>query len=84
MKATWEKGGFSIASFDVWDYRIIDFSKETLHSYDVIILGGGHVPTQNDFFQKIFLREKIQAFGGIVIGISAGTMNSAELAYAQP
>ena len=30
MKATWEKGGFSIASFDVWDNRTADFSKETL------------------------------------------------------
>ena len=84
MKATWEKGGFSIASFDVWDYRTINFSKETLHSYDVIILGGGHVPTQNVFFHRISLREKIQDFDGIVIGISAGTMNSADLVYAQP
>ena len=66
------------------DYRTINFSKETLHSYDVIILGGGHVPTQNVFFHRISLREKIQDFDGIVIGISAGTMNSADLVYAQP
>ena len=84
MKATWEKGGFSIASFDVWDNRTADFSKKILDSYDVVILGGGHVPTQNAFFNRISLREKIQDFDGIVIGISAGTMNSADLVYAQP
>ena len=84
MRATWEKSGFSISSFDVWDDRTKDFSYEMLQSYDVIILGGGHVPTQNAFFQRISLREKIQNFDGIIIGISAGTMNSADIVYAQP
>lgn len=84
MRATWEKTGFSISQFDIWDDRTTDFSKETLHQYDVIILGGGHVPTQNRFFQRISLRDKIQDFQGIVIGISAGTMNSADVVYAQP
>ena len=84
MKATWEKSGFSISTFDIWDNRTKDFSDETLHSYDVIILGGGHVPTQNAFFRKISLRDKIQNFDGIIISISAGTMNSADIVYAQP
>ena len=30
------------------------------------------------------LREKLRKFDGVVIGISAGSMNSAELVYAQP
>lgn len=64
--------------FELWDRRTLDFSKEALHSYDVIFLGGGHVPTQNRFFEEIGLREKIQDFEGIIIGISAGTMNRAE------
>ncbi len=84
MWETWETGGFSISEFDVWDDRTEDFSKEVLHSYDVIILGGGHVPTQNAFFQRISLRETIRDFDGVVIGISAGTMNSADIVYAQP
>ncbi|MDD6440825.1 MAG: Type 1 glutamine amidotransferase-like domain-containing protein [bacterium] len=70
--------------FELWDRRTLDFSKEALHSYDVIFLGGGHVPTQNRFFEEIGLREKIQDFEGIIIGISAGTMNSADEVYAQP
>ncbi len=84
MRDTWERAGFSIGAFDIWDDRTKDFSKEALHSYDLLILGGGHVPTQNAFFQRISLREKIQDFGGMIIGISAGTMNSADIVYAQP
>lgn len=79
-----EKSGFSISEFDLWDVRTEDFSKEALFSYDVIFLGGGHVPTQNGFFKAIKLRQKMKDFPGIVIGISAGTMNSADVVYAQP
>lgn len=57
---------------------------ERLDEFDMIILGGGHVPTQNAFFKKIGLREKIKEFDGIIMGISAGTMNCAEIVYAQP
>lgn len=84
MRASFERSGFTFSRFDSWDDRTTDFSAEALNSYDVIMLGGGHVPTQNTFFQRIGLRETIQQFHGIVIGISAGTMNSADIVYAQP
>lgn len=84
FKAAVEKAGLEAAVFDLWDDRTQDVSRETLHSYDIVFLGGGHVPTQNRFFRQIGLREKLQNFGGIVIGISAGTMNSADTVYAQP
>ena len=84
MAQTFESCDFPIGAFDVWDDRTADFSWETLHSYDLIILGGGHVPTENAFFHRISLREKIQGFDGVIIGISAGTMNSADTVYAQP
>lgn len=76
--------GLSMACFDLWDGRKTVPSLNALQSYDVIFLGGGHVPTQNTFFQKIGLREKFHGFEGIVIGISAGTMNCCEQVYAQP
>lgn len=79
-----KKDGFTWSAFDLWDRRTEDISKEILHSYDVIWLGGGHVPTQNQYFKELELREKIKGFEGIVIGISAGTMNSADIVYAQP
>ena len=51
---------------------------------DVIFLCGGHVPTQNKFFQEINLRERLADFDGVVVGVSAGSMNSANVVYAQP
>ena len=50
----------------------------------VMILGGGHVPTQNRFFQELGLRECLKDFGGVIMGISAGSMNCADVVYAQP
>lgn len=79
-----ETSGLTISAFDLWDGRTEDTSEEVLCSYDVIFLGGGHVPTQNRFFRELNLREKLQAYSGIIIGISAGTMNSADEVYAQP
>ena len=79
-----KKDGFGWSAFDLWDRRTEDVSKGKLQSYDVIWLGGGHVPTQNQYFKELNLREKMKGFDGIVIGISAGTMNSADVVYAQP
>lgn len=75
------KENFSIQCFHLIDHR---YSIYDIHQYDVIILGGGHVPTQNQYFKDIELREKIKDFDGIVIGISAGSMNSADIVYCQP
>jgi len=49
-----------------------------------VILAGGHVPTQNRFFEAIGLRGLMRRYAGVVLGISAGSMNSAETVYAQP
>lgn len=37
-----------------------------------------------NFFKEIRLREKIKDFDGIIIAISAGSMNSADIVYCQP
>lgn len=50
----------------------------------VVILCGGHVPTQNRFFASIGAAGILRDYPGIVLGISAGTMNAAGLVYAQP
>lgn len=51
---------------------------------DVVFLCGGHVPTQNKFFREINLRERLADFDGVVVGVSAGSMNAADVVYAQP
>lgn len=75
--------GLSIDQILICDKRNEDIVSQ-ISEYDAIILSGGHVPTQNAFFQKIRLKEHLKNFDGILIGISAGTMNSAEIVYAQP
>ncbi len=75
--------GMSIETYDICDCRNENVIKN-LCNYDVIILSGGHVPTQNNFFQRIALKEELAGFNGIIIGISAGTMNCAETVYAHP
>ena len=57
---------------------------EDISRTDVIILTGGHVPTQNLFLEEIRLKEKLKAFGGLVIAWSAGSMNCADPVYAGP
>ena len=79
-----EKTGLSCGRFDCWDYRSGELTEETLSSYDVVILGGGHVPTENAYFHALGLRDMILNYSGIIIGISAGSMNAADLVYAQP
>lgn len=83
FKNTFLKSNFSLSTMDLYDHRYI-LTKEKLQSYDVILLGGGHVPTQNKYFQEIHLKQIIEDFDGIIIGISAGSMNSSQLVYAQP
>ena len=51
---------------------------------DVILLAGGHVPTQNAFFRELGLRELLADYPGVVMGVSAGSMNAADTVYAQP
>lgn len=79
-----KESGLPVSVFDLCDSRNAKEMVDNLHSYDLIILGGGHVPTQNTFFHKIGLIPAMKEFDGIVMGISAGTMNCAETVYAQP
>lgn len=81
LKAALPLSGLPIACMDVCDGRNPNLDPK---DYDFIILGGGHVPTQNAFFQEIGLKEALSGFDGILMGISAGTMNCAATVYAQP
>jgi dipeptidase E len=79
-----KEAGANFQSCDILDGRNMDRAMQLLCDSDFVILAGGHVPTQNAFFQKIGLRELMESFDGTVLGISAGTMNSADVVYAQP
>lgn len=84
MKSSFEEADFEFENFNVLDNRNHLLANQLINEASLIILAGGHVPTQNKFFDKIHLKEMIQGFSGVLIGISAGSMNSADMVYAQP
>lgn len=88
MAATFYKAfsfhGLTISDMELCDSRNESEAAGLVAASDMVILGGGHVPTQNAFFKKIGLKKLMQDYTGIVMGISAGTMNCADIVYAQP
>ena len=71
---------------DLWvlDRRNQEDAQLLIWESDIIVMAGGHVPTQNRFFQEINLKELIRNYQGLIFGISAGTMNCAGRVYSQP
>ena len=84
MRTCFAEEGFYIPELAILDRRNQKDAQMLIWKSDFIILAGGHVPTQNAFFQDIGLRELLKDYQGVVLGISAGTMNAAERVYVQP
>ena len=82
--AAFAEAGIAFSCYHVLDGRNSRNTQALLNRSDFVILSGGHVPTQNAFFQKIHLPQLLQDFEGTVMGISAGSMNCAEWVYVQP
>ncbi len=84
LRRSFEDAGFAFQSFRALDGRNEGQAAALLGESDFLILSGGHVPTQNRFFEKIGLRGLLRDFDGVLVGISAGSMNSAETVYSHP
>ena len=76
--------GMGFAAVDVLDSRNQERAAELVAQSDVILLSGGHVPTESAFFKQIGLRELLVGYGGVIMGVSAGSMNAADTVYVQP
>ena len=76
--------GMAFSSYHVLDWHNARRAYQLISMTDLVILCGGHVPTQNAFFRKIRLRHLLRHFDGCVVGISAGSMNCADMVYVQP
>ena len=76
--------GMGFSAVNVLDSRNQADAAGLVQSSDVILLSGGHVPTQNAFFRQIGLRELLADYPGVVMGVSAGSMNAADTVYVQP
>ncbi len=83
LKESLPMSGLSVSYLAQCDDRNPDII-ENLPDMDVLILAGGHVPTQNKFMKQLRLKERLLEFKGILVAWSAGSMNCAEVVYAGP
>lgn len=75
---------FPFKNYAILDGRTVYKAKEMIENADFILLCGGHLPAQNKFFNNINLRNLIKKTNAVVCGISAGTMNCANIVYCPP
>ena len=83
MLRSFTLSGLDLSSISICDNRNPEVI-ERLSEVDVLVLAGGHVPTQNAFMMRLGLRERLRDYDGVVMALSAGSMNSADTVYAIP
>ena len=71
-------------NYYILDTRTLNQIDKLIKKADFIFLCGGHLPTQNEFFNKINLKEKIRNTNALIVGESAGSMNCANIVYIAP
>lgn len=62
-------------NYNILNYTTCKNAKELIEKADLIFLSGGHLPTQNNFFNEINLKELIKNTNALIVGGSAGSMN---------
>lgn len=82
--AAFARAMIPFSAYQVLDGENADDAASLIAQTDFIVLSGGHVPTQNAFFQHIDLADLLRDFPGTIMGISAGSMNLAENVYIPP
>lgn len=83
LKEAFPMSGLSVSYIDKCDNRNLN-AVDDLKNIDVLILAGGHVPTQNRFMKQLRLKERLLDYNGIIVAWSAGSMNCADIVYAGP
>ena len=83
LKESFSLSGLSSSEFLMCDERNKEIINR-LSEMDVLILAGGHVPSQNAFLKELMIKERLLAWDGLLIAWSAGSMNCAEVVYAGP
>ncbi len=90
---TWQYYENTCKSFEITlpfkTYNILNNStkshaKELVKNADLIFLCGGHLPTQNKFFNDINLKDLLKNTNALIVGGSAGSMNCADIVYCPP
>ena len=76
--------GLTIADMTLIDARNERDAAQLIALSDCVMLAGGHVPTELAFFNQLGLKKLLREYTGVVMGVSAGTMNCADMVYIQP
>ena len=71
-------------NYQILDIRTENEARELVESADLVFLSGGHLPTQNKFFNKINLKELLKKSSAVILAGSAGSMNCAGIVYCPP
>jgi EAL domain-containing protein (putative c-di-GMP-specific phosphodiesterase class I)/GGDEF domain-containing protein/peptidase E len=81
---TFEYAGLNRGEVRILDGETKEAAKKAVALSNVIYLAGGHAPTQLAFMKRIGLKDILIDYEGIVIGLSAGSVNSAFYVYLMP
>ena len=73
--------GLKFKMSDVLDSRNALFSRSLILNSDLVIFMGGDPLDQITFFNDIEMKDILKRYKGVLIGISAGTMNMASKVY---
>ncbi len=73
--------GFKFKMSDVLDSRNALFSRSLILNSDLVIFMGGDPLDQITFFNDIEMKDILKRYKGVLLGISAGTMNMAGKVY---
>lgn len=84
LRRAFSDAGLTFSAFDALDRRNMAEAERLVSGAGLIVLSGGHTPTENRFFRELGLRETLRRFDGVLVGISAGSMNCAETVYCHP
>jgi len=80
-ESSFKMSGFTFSEIVTIDNRNKNDIKTLLQDANLIILGGGRVPIQNKWFKEINLKDLLREYNCVIIGISAGSMNCADIVY---
>ena len=67
MASAFEEAGLAFSNLAKLDRRNQKDAQMLIWQSDLIILSGGHVPTQLNFFQELRLRELLKDFHGALL-----------------
>lgn len=84
MFCAFAEAGIHFGGYHILDGWTAEQAADLIAQSDLVILAGGHVPTQNAFFNELGLAALLEDYPGVILGISAGSMNSAAVVYMQP